>query len=395
MNSYDFIFSDQRKHRLRRHLIFWSAWCLYFAFAFLIPTYWIPAWDFDGPMPQIRKYGVRISVLRILMNSVLMTVVHMALVYGIIYFFLPRYLSKKNRIALTALLCLFVVIIACINYLNFVLTFSISTRMGFFSEMQRFDFIGPIWIRQIVFNYPAVIGFALVIKFLKHWHQKQKQTEQLVREKISSELQLLKAQVHPHFLFNTLNNIYSFILNGSDRAPEMILKLSGLLKYILNECSQPLVMLDKELKMVQDYIALEQIRYGDRLNLSLHIQGSGKGKMISPLLLIPFVENSFKHGTSRMLAHPWVRLDIEIGRNFIEFRLSNNKPENFNTHGKKGIGLANVKKRLQLLYPDTHSLIISETEMRFDVFMKVALHSPGEVNVINTGYHESEAVQLA
>jgi LytS/YehU family sensor histidine kinase len=267
--------------------------------------------------------------------------------------------------------------------------------MGFFSEMQRFDFIGPIWIRQIVFNYPAVIGFALVIKFLKHWHQKQEETEQLIREKISSELQLLKAQVHPHFLFNTLNNIYSFILNGSDRAAEMILKLSDLLKYILNECSQPLVKLDKELKMVQDYIALEQIRYGDRLNLSLHIQGSGKDKMISPLLLIPFVENSFKHGTSRMLAHPWVRLDIEIGKNFLEFRLSNNKPENINvSQVKKGIGLANVKKRLMLLYPDTHSLIITETEMSFDVFMKVALHSPSEVNGKNNVYHGSGTVQL-
>jgi two-component system, LytTR family, sensor kinase len=90
-----------------------------------------------------------------------------------------------------------------------------------------------------------------------------------------------------------------------------------------------------------------------------------------------------------------VRLDIEIGKKYLEFRLSNNRPENINTSlGKKGIGLANVKKRLQLLYPDTHSLIITETDMSFDVFMKVALHSPGEVNGINTMYHESEAVQL-
>jgi sensor histidine kinase YesM len=234
-----------------------------------VPTYWVPGWNFKGPMPQIEKYGVGVSILRILMNCVLMTIVHMGLVYGILYYFLPRYLSKsRNRITLTALLCLFIIIVACFNYLNFLLSFSISTRMGYFTTMPNMNYIIPIWIRQIVFNYPTVVGFALAIKLLKRWYLKQKETDQLVREKINAELQLLKAQVHPHFLFNTLNNIYSFILNGSDKAPEMIKKLSSLLHYILNDCNRKWVPLDKELSMIQDYIALEQIRYGDRLNLS-------------------------------------------------------------------------------------------------------------------------------
>jgi hypothetical protein len=397
MNLYEFIFSDQRKHRIRRHLVFWTVWCIYFAVTFLIPTYWVPAWNFSGPLPQIKKFGVGISVFRILMNSVLMTVVHMALVYGILYYFLPRYISKKiNRVILTALLCLFVITIACINYLNFLMTYSISTRMGFFDKMPGFDYIGLIWIRQILFNYPAVIGFALSIKLSKRWYVKQKETEQLTRENIKAELQLLKAQVHPHFLFNTLNNIYSFILNESDRAPEMILKLSGLLKYILNDCRQQLVLLDKELGMIRDYIALEQIRYGDRLNLSLHIDGLAGDKMISPLILIPFVENSFKHGTSRMLAHPWVKLDIHIEKQFLEFRLSNNKPAYVNgSQGKKGIGLANVKKRLQLLYPGAYSLLITENEMSFDVYVKLALHSPAEQYLENNTLHGKQVPELA
>ncbi len=397
MKLYDFIFSGQRKHRVRRHLVFWTVWCLYFAVTFLIPTYWVPAWNFDGPLPQIRKFGVSVSIFRILMNSVLMTVVHMALVYGILYIFLPGYISRKiNRLVLTALLCLFVLAIACINYLNFMLTFSISTRMGFFEKMPGFDYIGLIWIRQIVFNYPAVIGFALSVKLCKRWYIKQKETEQLAREKIKAELQLLKAQVHPHFLFNTLNNIYSFFLNDSDRAPEMILKLSGLLRYILNDCRQPLVLLEKELAMIRDYISLEQIRYGDRLNLSLHIDGHARGQFVSPLLLIPFVENSFKHGTSRMLAHPWVRLDINIRDHFLEFSLSNNKPPFVNgLQSKKGIGLANVKKRLQLLYPRAHSLMITENEMDFEVYMKVALHSSDGQYHENTVLHEPEVHELA
>src|SRR6185436_10857583 len=97
MNFYDFIFSQQRRYRFRRHLLFWIAWCLYFAISFLVPTYWVPAWNFRGPMPQIEKYGILVSVLRILMNSVLMTVVHMILVYGIIYYFLPKYLSRNSN----------------------------------------------------------------------------------------------------------------------------------------------------------------------------------------------------------------------------------------------------------------------------------------------------------
>ena len=115
------------------------------------------------------------------------------------------------------MLVLFVILVACVNYLNFLLTFSISTQMGFFDKMPGMDFIVPIWARQILFNYPSVVGFAVAIKLLKRWWLKQKETEQLTREKISAELQLLKAQVHPHFLFNTLNNIYSFILNGSSK----------------------------------------------------------------------------------------------------------------------------------------------------------------------------------
>ena len=397
MNFYDLIFSDRRKYRFRRHLLFWTLWCLYFAATFLVPTYWVPGWNFKGPMPQIEKYGVGVSILRILMNCVLMTLVHMGLVYGILYYFLPRYLSKnRNRITITAVLCLFIIIVACFNYLNFLLSFSISTRMGYFTTMPNMNYIIPIWIRQIVFNYPTVVGFALAIKLLKRWYLKQKETDQLVREKINAELQLLKAQVHPHFLFNTLNNIYSFILNGSDKAPEMIKKLSSLLHYILNDCNRKWVPLDKELSMIQDYIALEQIRYGDRLNLSLHIQGSPKGKMISPLMLIPFVENSFKHGTSRMLTHPWVRLDIHIEKDLLEFKLTNNKPEyNIEPTGKRGIGLNNVKKRLQLIYPESHSLNIIESEMSYEVFMKIALHLSADKQIENAVTQTKEAYELA
>jgi sensor histidine kinase YesM len=156
-------------------------------------------------------------------------------------------------------------------------------------------------LREQLGSLPMLAGFAVMIKLTKRWWLNQKETEQLAREKTTAELQLLKAQIHPHFLFNTLNNIYYFTLTNSFRATEMIKTLSGMLYYILNECKQNLVPLDKEIKMIQDYMALEKLRYGEQMKMTVEIQEDHHGKLIAPLLLIPFVENSFKHGTSKCL----------------------------------------------------------------------------------------------
>lgn len=380
MDLYNLVFSNERSSRFRRHLLFWTAWCIYLILTYLIPTNWIPAWNVHGPIPHIEKYGVALACLRILLAAILLVIVHMGLVYGILYFILPRYLAKnKNRLLTTALLLALLSIIACINYFNFVLSFYLSTRVGFFATMPGMDFIIPLWGRQILFNYPTVVGFALAIKLLKNWYLKQKETAEVAREKINAELQLLKAQVHPHFLFNTINNIYSFIINDSPAAPEALKKLSTLLRYIIYECDQPLVKLEKELKMVRDYIDLEKIRYGESFNVNLQIQGNADARMICPLLLIPFLENSFKHGTSQMLTHPWITLNIVIEDQELAFQLSNSKPitmaENTLT---KGLGLSNVRKRLAILYPDTHSLSINEDEMSFGVSLKVPLFKTNE-----------------
>ena len=279
----------------------------------------------------------------------------------------------------TVLLFSLIATIALINYFFFIMVFSISTRLGFFPKMPGTNFIIPVWGRQVLFNYPTVVGFALAIKLLKNWYLKQKEAAQAAREKINAELQLLKAQVHPHFLFNTLNNIYSFIINDSPVATEAIKKLSTLLRYIIYDCNQPLVKLEKELTMIKGYIHLEKIRYGESFSMSLQIQGNAINKMICPLLLIPFLENSFKHGASQMLTHPWVSLDIVIEERDLYFNLSNSKPmltaEKMVT---KGLGLRNVKKRLAILYPETHVLNITDEVMSFSVSLKVPLCKPND-----------------
>ena len=152
----------------------------------------------------------------------------------------------------------------------------------------------------------------------------------------------------------------------------MIKKLTGMLQYILNECNQSFVPLEKELKMINDYIALEKIRYGEQMKMTIEINGSIQNKVIAPLLLIPFVENSFKHGASKMIRSPWIKLNINIEDNEFSFLLMNSKPATAEIKTRNGnIGLKNVKKRLQLLYPNAHELnIISEPES-FTVFLKI------------------------
>lgn len=225
-----------------------------------------------------------------------------------------------------------------------------------------------------LFNYPIIGGFAVIIKMMKRGWLKQQETEQVSREKVKIELQILKGQIHPHFLFNTLNNIYFFTLTMPYKAVDMLTKLTGILRYLISECSEPFVPLEKELRTIQDYMALEKIRYGDRLHMVFEIKGDYQNKMISPLLLIPLVENSFKHGSSKMLENPWINLNIAIEDNCLTFLLSNSRPEvKVMEHNHKHIGLENVKKRLQLLYPANYELSITENAKSFEVFINIPL----------------------
>jgi two-component system, LytTR family, sensor kinase len=375
MNLYELVFSQSRPLQLKRHILFWSAWCCYLIVTYLVPTNWVPGWNFRLPTPHIDAYGIFLASIRIIIAAILLTVVHMVLVYGIIYYFLPLYISKQKKwIYTTIQLVAFVCLIAFINYFNFVFAFYLDTRVGFFKTMPDINFIIPRWSRQILFNYPTIVGFALAIKLLKNWYLKQREAAEVAREKISSELQLLKAQVHPHFLFNTLNNIYSFIINDSPAAPVMLKKLSTLLHYFIYDCSQSYVKLEKELKMIKDYIDLEKIRYGENFNMNFDVTGNVSNKLIAPLFLIPFLENSFKHGASQMLSHPWINLKIDIKDKELYLSIHNSQPLPCGDQTiSKGLGLKNVKKRLAILYPENHFLRISEDIMSFNVELQLPL----------------------
>jgi LytS/YehU family sensor histidine kinase len=218
-------------------------------------------------------------------------------------------------------------------------------------------------------------GIILIVKYYKSWYTKQRENEMLINENAQAELQLLKAQVHPHFLFNTLNNIYSLTLDDAPKAATTVKKLSGMVLYMINEGAESYVSINKEIKMLLDYIGLEKIRYGERLEMVVDIRHDpDDNRLIAPLLMIPFVENCFKHGASKLIDIATIELFIETTQEWLEFKLSNNQPLVREAEEERiKIGLKNVQKRLQLLYPGKHQVDIQSSGELFTIYMKIQL----------------------
>jgi LytS/YehU family sensor histidine kinase len=231
----------------------------------------------------------------------------------------------------------------------------------------------PNFVR-ILGNPPLVCGLLLSLKSLKNWYLRKMESEALTVANTNAELQLLKSQIHPHFLFNTLNNIYSYSLTNKPEAPGLVRKLKQTVLYMVSECNHPYVPLKNELNMIANYIELEKIRYGNRLSMQVELMNADGNQLIAPLLMIPFVENSFKHGVSQMLDYPKISLKIYVERNVLHFYLNNSKPpDTENRVQRKGIGLENVRKRLELLYPGKHKLLIFTEGDSFTVQMEIIL----------------------
>lgn len=196
--------------------------------------------------------------------------------------------------------------------------------------------------------------------------KRQLETELKLRE---SELKLLRAQIHPHFLFNTLNNLYGLTLEKSDLAPELVLKLSDLMDYMLYKCNRPKVSLKRELEHLKNYIEVEKIRYGEKLEIEFQQKGRADHLEIAPMLLLVFFENAFKHGVSKSIQNPFVSINIEIKEHRFMLHVKNRKNRSSMNEGDyaKGIGLKNVQKRLKLVYPNQHQLEINPKEDTFEI----------------------------
>jgi sensor histidine kinase YesM len=374
MSMHDFIFSNQRNQRIKRHVLLWVS--CYLLMVITTPTRGSGALDLDtdGFLKFYEMVLIRVFVHLLL---------QMIFCYPLMYFLMPEFFWKKKYLQFICLLLLLLIAVALFRYTVFNYAYNpIMQALKFYTNPVPMGVILSI-IQTI--TGPAYIGFIFIsLKFFKDWQQKQEDNFNLQKENFNSELQLLKAQIHPHFLFNTLNNIYSFTLNKSAQAKDIVRKLEDMLHYMIEECEQPLVPVKSEIKIIQDYFDLERIRYGNSLNMQLEITGNYNNKTIAPLLMIPFVENSFKHGTSKILRSPWIKLFIQADENVLHFILTNSKPAGEMVNGKGGIGLSNVKKRLELLYPSGHLLTIESTVNTFTVNMQIPLQQVSEANQFAT-----------
>lgn len=370
MEEHPFIFSDQLKYRFWRHISFWLFWGLFLGFLY----------SYVSGDPT-ESFSSRLS--RSILDSFAFLPSHIFLSYSLMYFVIPRFIIKQ-RYGVAA----FWIIVL------FFITALISFLIGIFAlPTLRYWFFDPEIVKKYI-KYQSVStgiwfglmaglrggitigGIAAAIKLMKYWYVKEQRNLQLQKENIATQLQLLKAQVHPHFLFNTLNNIYSYSQSASPVTPSLIMGLSDMLRYILYECNKPLVPLSKEIKMLQDYCSLEKVRYDNHLDLQLDVPVLNDELLIAPLLLLPFAENCFKHGASNLLENAWVSISIKTEGNQLKVKMINSKPldKNNNTaSGSGGLGISNVKTRLHLLYEGKYELQTTTEEDIYIVTLQLQL----------------------
>jgi sensor histidine kinase YesM len=293
--------------------------------------------------------------------------VRMAFTYFLLYFLLPKFLLPGR-------------------YSAFILWLLISSLVaGVAQRYVAFNFDYPYYYpealkdpffyipkigKMIVGIYPVAF-FAAAIKLLKYWYANREAQQVLTQEKLQAELKFLKTQIHPHFLFNTLNNLYALTLKRSEKAPEMVLKLSELINYMLYECASDTVPLSKEIKFIRNYLDIEKMRHGDMLDLDFRVSGNVQEILIAPLILLPFVENSFKHGVQDTLQDSWVKITIDAQPHTIIIKVENSKGAENGIPKNEGIGIQNVKRRLDLLYPKAHELKIINGDETFLVVLSL------------------------
>jgi len=353
--SEDFIFSP--RYQVWRHVVYW----------FIHINLWTIFWQIMSP--------VDVSYWHTMFNMLLWVPVFILYSYPLVYWAIPKLLLNGKVVQFFLLILAWGVVGLYINsgFITY-LYVPLQELLGVNYTLQR----GPQPHSYLCMTTSA--ASPMILKFFKLWTIRQRNWVQAQQEKITAELQLLKAQVHPHFLFNTLNNIYSFSLENSPKTPDMILKLSSLLGYMLNDCKAQEVRLEKEIEIMKNYIDLEKERYGNTIEILWSVKGDTRNKFISPLLMLPFLENAFKHGMSEQIEKPWLDVEISVNNDILQCKIVNSKND-YTPYRKEssGIGIENVKKRLALMYPGSYMLEMRDEQTLFNVWLKITLRGYSHV----------------
>lgn len=340
--SIKYIFNQIIRNRILQHVLFW-------ALSFLI-------------LVNILKVSAEIKEIDLIYTAVFHLPI-LLIVYLNLKVLFPYFL-EKGKYFLFVLLTLSVIAIGAGFYL-------ILFNQWIDYIFKGYYFIAYYSFWDISLYYLIYIFLTSLLRLARGWFKLQ----EIEKERTETELKALRSQINPHFLFNSLNSIYSLARKKSPVVPDKIVQLSDLMRHIIYESDADYIPMEKEIEMVQNYIELQNLRTVSSEKINLEVIGDVKHKKIAPLIFLPFVENSFKHGLKSGAKNAFVDIRIELNRLDLFFKVKNAKGETSALADRKytGIGIQNVKKRLELLYPDKHKLEITEDEKTFSVFLKIQL----------------------
>ena len=336
---------DGKRAQVIQHILFWVV--IYLVF-FLIDQ---------------NQFHWQLSLVKELVNVFFYALV----VYINLWILIPYYLSSKRLVLYAILLLLLALLITPIK--AFVLFHAIADY-----PMARQDMVENQYL--IFLTNLLVLLASTIFKIVFDWLQHQREKKELQTQTMRSELRFLRSQINPHFLFNTLNNLYALTLKKSDQAPEIVLKLSEIMRYMLYECNEKRVPLNKEINYIRNYLALEELRQGKNVEIRFHLEGNPDDRKIAPLMFTPFLENSFKHGLNVSITEGYVDIILRVLEDKVQFVVENSKPETIpqpDSRPSGGIGLANVKRRLNLIYPDQYKLRIKDMPQAYRVELEIKL----------------------
>jgi len=334
------------KNRIFQHVSFWLIYWILSVIAFTGET--------GNYQTQFKQIGLVLPL-------------EMIGVYITLYFLIPKFLFTRRYFLFITLLILIPLGLGFIQRFNDVY---IIGKLLYPKACVKWHYLNIPRIAFGIFWIYALIGITSSIKLFKHWYKNKLENQELIKGKLEAELKTLKAQINPHFLFNTLNNLYGLALEDSEKTAKSILKLSDILHYLLHECNEQYVSLKKEIKLINDYVSLEKLRYSNRLDVKIEIIGETSKAVIPPMILLPFVENAFKHGISKHLQKAYVNILLTVKDNELGFYVENSKSDKVSLNGSdyaEGIGLKNVKKRLEILYNDNFNLDIVDKKESFRI----------------------------
>ncbi|PHN03858.1 histidine kinase [Flavilitoribacter nigricans DSM 23189 = NBRC 102662] len=303
-----------------------------------------------------------------LSNQIINVFFYALIVYFNLFYLIPNYLTRKKFLTYGVLLVLFAIIVTPLKVIVFYFKFGDQPSLqADLIEDQNLHFLFTFFI----------VGASTIVKIVKDWAQHLREMQELETQTMQSELRFLKSQINPHFLFNTLNNLYALTLKKSDQAPEIVIKLSEMMRYMLYECNEKRVPLRKEVNYIRNYLDLEQLRQGKNIEINFMVEGQVSDQEIAPLMFIPFLENSFKHGLSNHITKGFVNIKLSVKEQCVDFYIENSKPETPPVRDPNrrsgGIGLVNIHRRLNLLYPDNYELKIEDMPHAYAVHLKIKL----------------------